>query len=195
MDTHRYMHLFFCQGPRLYISTIILISSPFVLWIHHAAYESRLALLPCGPCLTLPTCCHSFFFISFGSLLPTSLLDPLTMSSSQSYSSLLRFILNVVSLASTQTIWIQFAPVSPALNSTDDFLISFILGSNKQVVKLSPSFGQSVTSAKACTQSGEKSPTDQCALYRGGLFKLQESACEALNHTPKLKTKPETSIS
>lgn len=73
----------------------------------------------------------------------------------------------------------QFNPVSPALNSTDDFLIPFTLGSNKQIVNLSPSLGQKETwviGPEACTPKGQKAPKDQCVLYRGGVFDSSKSS-------------------
>ncbi|RPB23042.1 acid protease [Terfezia boudieri ATCC MYA-4762] len=87
-------------------------------------------------------------------------------------------LLGTISIASAQTIWMQFAPVSPALNTTDDFLIPFTLGSNKQVVNLAPSLTQteiSIIGPKACTPPGQKDPKDKCILYRGGAFDESKS--------------------
>jgi len=92
--------------------------------------------------------------------------------------SFLSILLSTASIASAQTIWMQFAPVSPALNSTDDFLVPFTLGSNKQVVNLAPSLSQTETSIigpKACTPPGQKAPKDKCVLYRGGAFDKSKS--------------------
>ena len=92
--------------------------------------------------------------------------------------SFLTILLGTVSIASAQTVWMQFAPVSSTLNSTDDFLIPFTLGSNKQVVNLAPSLAQTETSVigpKACTPPGQKAPKDKCVLYRGGAFDESES--------------------
>lgn len=96
-----------------------------------------------------------------------------------SHSLLWWFLLSLVSLASAQTIYVQFAPVSSALNSTDDFLIPLTLGSDKQIVNLVPSVQQSVTSVfgpKACIPAGQTTPVAQCALYRGNLFDPQKSS-------------------
>ncbi|KAF8429014.1 aspartic peptidase domain-containing protein [Tirmania nivea] len=90
----------------------------------------------------------------------------------------LTILLGTASIASAQTIWMQFAPVSPALNSTDDFLMPFTLGSNMQVVNLVPSLTQTETSIigpKACTPPGQKAPKDKCILYRGGAFDESKS--------------------
>ena len=83
------------------------------------------------------------------------------------------------SYVSSQTIWVEFAPVSTILNATDDFLIPISVGSEKQIVNLAPSLGQSASfliGPKACTPKGGNSPKVNCTIYRGGVFDTSKSA-------------------
>ncbi|KAF8472587.1 aspartic peptidase domain-containing protein [Kalaharituber pfeilii] len=91
----------------------------------------------------------------------------------------LAILLGGVSCVSSQTVWIEFNPVSSALNSTDDFLLPLTIGSTKQNINILPSLTQSTTfiiGPQACTPKGAKGPTDDCVLYRGGVFDTMKSS-------------------